>query len=162
MKLMRNYLKNKEEIAISYFDALEIPTHFKLVTESPESIHIDGFTYLSTLDIGQQGESEGYQFVVASQGTEIVGALLFARLDENQEVCKQGGSLNLFYVDVRIDKWNQGIAKQLFVGWAKYLEVLGDKKEIIQLNFETILGMQANIHSVAEKALQNHIISYPN
>jgi len=159
MELMRDKLKNKEELAISYFEAAEIPTHFKLVTESPESIHIDGFTYLSTLDIGQQGESEGYQFVVASQRTEIVGALLFARLDKDQEVCKQGGSLKLFYVDVRNDKWNQGIAKQLFAGWSKYLEVTGNKKEFIQLSFETVLGKQANIHLIAKKALANHIIS---
>jgi len=160
MELMRDYLKNKEEIAISYFDALEIPANFKLVTESPESIHIEGFTYLSTLDVGQQGETSGYQFVVANQGTEIVGALLFARLDEEQELCKQGGSLNLFYVDVRNDKWNQGIAKFLFAGWARYLELASDKQEVIKLNFETILGKQANVHLMAKSALVDHIIKF--
>lgn len=159
MQLIKDTLKNKEDINISYFNAQDISNNFKLATESLESIHIDGFTYLSTLDIGKQGESEGYQFVVASQRTEIVGALLFARLDEDQELCKQGGSLKLFYVDVRIDKWNQGIAKQLFAGWAKYLEVAGNKKEFIQLSFETVLGKQANIHSIAKKAMGNHIIS---
>ncbi|WP_456363637.1 hypothetical protein [Priestia aryabhattai] len=159
MQLIKKQLKNNQEINVSYFKAIDIPTNFKLVPESPESIHIDGFTYLSTLDVGQQGETSGYQFVVASQGTEIVGTLLFARLDEEQEICKQGGSLNLFYVDVRNDMWNQGIAKSLFNGWSRYLDLMGEEQEIIRLSSETILGSKANVHLMAKKVLVNHIVS---
>lgn len=156
---MKGKLKNNEEVQISYYDAMGITEQFNIVPESPESIFINGFTYFSTLDIGVQGNSDGYEFIVASKGKEILGLLLFARLNEEQNPCKECGTLNLFYVDVREGVRNKGIAKQLFAGWAKYLEDGGKKKEFIQLSSETVLGKQANIHLIAKKALVNHIIS---
>lgn len=156
---MKGKLNNKETMQISYYDAMGIAEQFNIVAESPESFFINGFTYFSTLDIGVQGNLDGYKFIVASKDNEILGLLLFARLNEEQNPCKKCGTLNLFYVDVREDVRNKGIAKQLFAGWAKYLEDAGSKKEFIQLSSETILGKQAKIHLIAKKALVNHIIS---
>ena len=159
MELMKGILNNNEKVQISYYDAIGIADQFNIVTESPESFFINGFTYFSTLDIGTEGNSAGYEFIVASKDKEILGLLLFARLNREQNPCKKGGTLNLFYVDVREDVRNKGIAKQLFAGWAKYLEDTENKKEFIQLSSETILGKQAKIHSIAKKTLANHIIS---
>lgn len=156
---MKGKLNNNEKILISYYDAIGIEDQFHIETESPESFYINGFTYFSTLDIGAQGNSAGYEFIVASKDKEILGLLLFARLNEEQNPCKECGTLNLFYVDVREDVRNKGIAKQLFAGWGKYLEEGGNKNEFIQLSSETILGKQAKIHLIAKKALASHIIS---
>ncbi|WP_328143080.1 GNAT family N-acetyltransferase [Priestia megaterium] len=155
---MKGKLNKNEKVQISYYDAMGITEQFNIVSESPDSIFINGFTYFSTLDIGVQGNSNGYEFIIASKDKEILGLLLFARLNEEQNPCKECGTLNLFYIDVREDIRNKGIAKHLFAGWAKYLEDAGNKKEFIQLSSETILGKQAKIHLIAKKALINHII----